>query len=65
MLAGIDTNKRNVLHDGLLHKETPCQRTAHTVVGTLSLTALRQKSGPGKDIHSSQGRHLSGVQMTI
>lgn len=43
MLAGIDTNKRNVLHDGLLHKETPCQRTAHRVVGTISLTAISQK----------------------
>jgi len=40
MLAEIDTNKRNVLHDGLLHKETPCQRTAHRVVGTISLAAF-------------------------
>ncbi|OFC62502.1 hypothetical protein BBW68_09485 [Candidatus Erwinia dacicola] len=39
MFAEIDTNKRDVLHDGLLHKETPCQRTAHRVVGTISLTA--------------------------
>ncbi|WP_234467327.1 hypothetical protein, partial [Kosakonia sp. S42] len=35
-----DTNKRDVLHDGLLHKETSCQRTAHRMVGTISLTSV-------------------------
>ncbi|WP_319924919.1 hypothetical protein, partial [Xenorhabdus littoralis] len=39
MFAEINTNKRNVLHDDLLLKETPCQHTAHRVVGTISLNA--------------------------
>ncbi|BDI39250.1 hypothetical protein EsCdI10290_05475 (plasmid) [Escherichia sp. 10290] len=39
MLAKIYTNKRNVLHDGLLHeRKTLYQGTAHRVVGTISLT---------------------------
>ncbi|WP_134531550.1 transposase [Budvicia aquatica] len=37
MFTEIDTNKRDILHDGLLHKETPCQHTAHRVVGAISL----------------------------
>ncbi|EOZ7387397.1 hypothetical protein ACQVF6_003334, partial [Yersinia enterocolitica] len=33
----VDTDKRNVLHDDLPERKTPCQHTAHRVGVTISL----------------------------
>ncbi|ADZ42818.1 Uncharacterised protein [Yersinia enterocolitica] len=37
MFAEVDTDKRNVLHDDLPERKTPCQHTAHRVGVTISL----------------------------
>lgn len=38
----VDTNKPHALHDGTLRKIAPCQRTAHRVGETISLTGNSQ-----------------------